>query len=87
MMAKREMAPDAVKVLCADGYKLRVWFENGEVRLFDAGEQLLGRKCYAPLKNPALFQTARIGYGTVVWNDELDIDPDWLYEQSTPARP
>ncbi len=75
------MAPDALTVAVIGDYLLRVTFENGEIRDFDA-KPLLARKCYASLQNRALFQTAYIRYGVVTWADESDIDPDWLYEDS-----
>lgn len=77
----RELPPDAVTVVALDGYKLRVTFDNGEVRIFDA-TPLLTRKCYARLINKAFFALASIQYGCVTWPDNIDIDPDWLYEDS-----
>lgn len=96
MLSKKPMPPDAIDVICLPGNRLRVTFaaaphagrvgrqEKGEVRVFDAGEQLLHRKCYAALRNPSVFQTAHIAHGTVAWGDALDIDPEWLYEASIP---
>ena len=84
-MEKRELAPDAVEVRCVRDYVLRVRFSNGETRDFDVGQELLPRKCYTRLKNPEFFRKAQIGYGTVVWDDETDIDPEWLYEESVPV--
>lgn len=82
MVTKRELAPDAISVECLPEYRLRVAFANGEVRVFDAKAQLLHRKCYALLKTPSLYNKAHIDNGTVVWTDEIDIDPEWLYEAS-----
>ncbi len=31
-------------------------------------------------KNPGFFMKAKVECGTVVWNDELDIAPEHLYE-------
>ena len=77
----RELPPDAVTVVALDDYKLRVTFDNGEVKVFDA-TPLLARKCYARLVNKAFFALASIQYGCVTWPDNIDIDPDWLYEDS-----
>ena len=75
------MSPDAVAVSVLDNYMLSVRFDNGETRLFDAAP-LLARKCYASLKNKAFFRLANIQYGCVTWPGNIDIDPDWLYEDS-----
>ena len=77
------MPPDAAEVLSARDGMLRVRFRNGEIRDFDARKELFCRPYYQELvKDPVLFQTAHVDYGTVVWNSKLDIDPEWLYEDS-----
>lgn len=79
------MVPDVVAVKIVGEYLLHVTFDNGEMRRFDVAP-LLSRKCYSPLKNKALFATAAPLYGVVTWADGTDIDPAWLYEDSTPIR-
>ncbi len=81
----RELPPDAVNVSVLDPYKLKVFFDNGEVRVFDA-KPLLSRKCYGKLNNPRFFSMARVEYGCVTWPENIDIDPDWLYEDSYPVN-
>ncbi len=75
------MAPDAVSVSIVGEYMLNIAFDNGEVKRFDV-RPLLSRKCYASLKNEALFRTVHVLYGVVTWADGTDIDPDWLYGDS-----
>ena len=79
------MAPDVIAVTVKDNYVLHVQFETGETRRFDMAP-LLHRKCYSSLRNKALFATAAPLYGVVTWSDGTDIDPDWLYEDSTPLQ-
>lgn len=81
----REMAPDAASVAVLPEYVLRVRFVNGELRDFDM-KPLFSRKCYKPLENEILFQSARIEFGTVQWANGMDIDPEWLYEDSVPVE-
>ena len=81
----RELSPDATSVSILQDYVLRVCFVNGELRDFDM-KPLLCRKCYQPLNNDLLFQTASIAYGTVQWANGLDLDPEWLYEDSVPVK-
>lgn len=73
---------DAVKA--QEDYTLLITFADGERRLYNA-RPLLEKAIYSPLKNITFFLTAKADCGTVVWNDELDIAPEHLYECSRPA--
>jgi len=39
----------------------------------------LGYPAFAPLAEEGLFMRAHVAYGTVTWNDEIDLSPDTLY--------
>ena len=80
-MNMRILSPDAVAVTVTSDHTLLVTFSNGESRLFDI-RPLLSRKCYARLSNKAFLSDAFIQNGCVTWPDDIDIDPDWLYEDS-----
>ena len=80
-MNVRTLPPDAVAVTVIGGDALLVAFSNGENRLFDL-KPLLSRKCYAKLNDKTFLSLATIQYGCVTWPDDIDIDPDWLYEDS-----
>ncbi len=71
-------------VKASGNFSLLLTFSNGEKRLYDA-KPLLKEKLYQDLRNPNLFLQAKALYGTVVWNDNLDIAPEYLYEQSIPT--
>jgi len=64
-------------------YRLFLTFDNGETRMFDVAPYLTS-PFFAPLKNQAVFQSARINPITVEWNGEIDICPDELYYNSVP---
>ena len=66
-------------------YTLLLTFADGENRIYDA-QPLLNKEIYASLKNLAFFLTAKAECGTVVWNDDVDIAPEHLYECSVPVR-
>lgn len=73
-----------VKVEADEKYQLHLVFSNGEKRLYD-GKQLLGNEdVFAPLENLQLFMQAKTDGCAVVWNDEIDIAPEALYEDSVP---
>ena len=84
IVGSRELSPDAVSVTPMENHILRVRFANGELRDFDVNP-LLSRKCYRPLESDVLFQTAHVSFGVVEWANGLDIDPEWLYEDSIPV--
>jgi transcriptional regulator with XRE-family HTH domain len=65
-----------------EDYTLCLTFANGERKIYDA-KPLLQIELYENLKNPAFFMQAHVECGTVVWNDDLDIAPEHLYECST----
>jgi hypothetical protein len=59
-------------------YTLNLEFSNGERKIFNMFP-LLSKKINEPLQNRDLFLKAYVECGTVVWNDELDIAPEYLY--------
>lgn len=61
-------------------YTLQLTFADGKQGIFDAS-CLLDKPINKPLNDPAFFMRARVEYGTVVWNDDIDIAPEYLYEQ------
>ncbi len=73
-----------VKVEADEKYQLQLVFSNGEKRIYD-GKQLLGNEdVFAPLEDLNLFMQAKTDGCAVVWNDEIDIAPEALYEDSVP---
>lgn len=68
-----------------EDYSLLLTFADGSVRRYNA-LPLLEKPLCAPLKNLAFFLTAKAEYGTVIWNDEIDIAPEHLYSCSQPIE-
>ncbi len=62
-------------------YSLHLTFANGEKKVYDASP-LLEKAIYAPLKSLPFFLTAKAMCGTVVWNDDIDIAPEHLFENA-----
>ncbi|OAI09014.1 hypothetical protein A1353_05460 [Methylomonas methanica] len=71
-----------IQVLPKDNYKLELWFDTGEHRLFDMSPYL-NKGVFIKLKDRALFDQAYVGLGTVCWPGELDVAPETLYDRST----
>lgn len=68
-----------------DDYTLLLTFADGARKVYNACP-LLEKAIYSQLKNPAFFLRAKVEYGTVVWNEDIDIAPEHLYECSCPVR-
>jgi hypothetical protein len=68
------------------GYKLRLGFDDGSVRLVDLAGQLDG-EVFEPLRDLRRFRTARLNsdLDTVVWDNGADMSPDFLYELGVPV--
>jgi len=62
-------------------YTLLIDFSNGERRIYDARE-LLADRYFTPLKSVDFFMKAHRSGHSVVWNDDIDISPEYLYEKS-----
>ena len=69
------------EVEAREDYTLFLTFEDGTKRIYNA-RPLLSKKIYTELKNINFFLKAKAEYGTVIWNDEIDIAPEHLYECS-----
>lgn len=63
-------------------YGLRLQFADGCIKFFDF-TPLLDEKLYSPLKDTSLFAKARAFAGGVVWTDEIDINPEFLYDAAS----
>lgn len=72
---------DVLSVEPLDGHLLKLRFDDGSEHLFDMSPWL-DRPPYLALRDPALFNCARVEFGTVVWPNGLDIDPETLYRQA-----
>ena len=75
--------PVAVKPL--PEYRLLITFDNKEQRIFNV-KPYLSDDYFATLRNPAVFQSAKINPLTIEWVGGIDICPDELYYNSKPVE-
>ncbi|MBI5496423.1 MAG: DUF2442 domain-containing protein [Deltaproteobacteria bacterium] len=64
-----------------EGYKLRLGFEDGSVRVVDL-EAYLDGDVFEPLRDIPFFRTAHLNedIDTVAWDNGADMSPDFLYD-------
>ena len=70
--------PRVQKVLPTNDFQLIITFTNGEEKVFDM-KPYLDKGVFTALQDVALFTTAHTAWGTVVWNEDIDMSPDTLY--------
>jgi hypothetical protein len=75
------MNPRLSSVQYEHPYKLLLTFTNREVKEFDFSSYLQ-YPVYEVLEDEALCSKARVLNGTVVWDNDVDFDPDTLYLDS-----
>ena len=80
----REMVK-VVAVEPLDDYKLRVKLSNGRKGVFDVSK-FVGGGVFQELKDPKYFRRVYVDYGTVVWPNEQDIDPELIEMELQPER-
>jgi len=75
------MNPRVIAVKPLPCFKLQLTFANQEQKIFDVSSYLtLG--IFAELSDPSLFNQVRAFNGSIIWPNELDLDPDTLYLDS-----
>ncbi len=70
-----------IKVEPKENYRLLLTFENNEQRLFDITPFLKIGK-FQELEDKKLFNTVKVKFDSIEWNNKLDLDPELLYEKS-----
>ena len=67
-------------------YILCVTFKDGSVKLVNL-ESYLDGDIFEPLKDIEYFKTVRVNpdIETIVWNNDADFSPDFLYEIGEPV--
>lgn len=68
-----------VKVL--EDYNLELTFDNNVVKIKDMKPHL-NEGVFQLLKNKEIFNSVKISFGTISWNEDIDLCADYLYETS-----
>ena len=79
------MLVSLIKVKPLSDYKLLLSFVNDEPRIFDM-KPYLDKGIYRELINEDVFNSVKISFDSVEWNNHADIDPEFLYLKSIPLN-
>jgi len=79
------MNPGPIQATPLEDYKLLITFQNNEKKIFDM-KPMLKQPIYNKLTNKGLFSLAKADGMCVYWNDELDLCPDMVYNNSLPVK-
>jgi len=66
-----------------ENYHLLLTFENNEKRIFNVSPYLTDG-IFKQLVNEELFNTVKVCFDTICWDNEADLCPEFLYEKSEP---
>ena len=75
------IVPNPLQVSAIDNYKLRIKFENGEIKIFDM-KKYIKQKFYEKLKNKEYFKQVKVVGNTIEWQNGEDVAPENLYYDS-----
>lgn len=75
------MSPKVTAVEPLENFQLRLFFNNGEVRIFDA-TSYLDQGIFIELKDIQYFKQVKPFFGGVQWLHEQDLSADTLYLES-----
>jgi len=77
------MLYDVVKADYLEGYKLKIQFENGYCGIVDLSQYPQKGGVFSKFSDLSFFKRFAVSesLGTIVWNEEIDIAPETLYEK------
>jgi hypothetical protein len=68
-----------------NNYNLILTFSNGEKRQFDMNPYL-DKGIFQELRDISKFNTVRLSFDTIEWDNEADLDPEVLYKYSVKIK-
>lgn len=79
------MLKDIVSVQPLASHRLHLRFEDGVDGIINVSELIPFSGIFAPLADPTYFATVQVNpeFGTIVWDNGADLDPDVLYSLIT----
>jgi len=68
-----------------NNYNLILTFSNGEKRQFDMNPYL-DKGIFQELRDLSKFNTVRLSFDTIEWENKADLDPEVLYSDSVKIK-
>lgn len=72
---------EIIEVKPLNDYKLLLTFNNGEKRIKDM-KPYLDRGIFKQLRNKEFFESVKIAYGALSWNENIELCADSIYMTS-----
>lgn len=72
---------EIIEVEVLEDYQLKLTFDNEEIKIKDM-KPYLDKGIFKKLKDKKVFNNVKIKYGTVSWENDIDMCADSLYETS-----
>ena len=66
-------------------FTLLITFTKGKKRIFDC-KSIFDKKYAQRLKDIDFFMQAKADHQTVMWSEDLDLSPEYLYENSVKVK-
>ena len=76
------MYPAVKEVEPKSDYSLILKFSNGDIRRFDM-KPYLEMGVFRELKDMEIFNTVRVSFDSIEWDNEADFDPEVLFNYSS----
>ena len=70
---------EIIKAEYIDNYRIKLWFNDGEVKIVDLADSLNGL-VFEPLRELEFFRKFTIKFNTIEWENGADFAPEYLYE-------
>jgi len=67
-------------------YKLHLIFENNEERILDM-KTFLDKGIFSFLRDEKMFDTVKVSFDSIEWDNGADLDPEFIYESSYALHP
>lgn len=70
-----------IKAIARGDSSVEVTFADGSQGVLDLAD-LIGRGPWKKLRDPEFFKLAHAAYDTVVWTDDVDLAPEYVWEHA-----
>jgi hypothetical protein len=77
------MYPAVCKVITHKDFSLSIVLDTGEKRLLDM-TPYLDFGVFKTIRDYEKFKRVRVAFGTIEWDEGIDLDPEFIYAKSKP---